>query len=254
MSVRLRSIENIIKARYSLHDCGGRRGPQLIPQHTLSCNAFKLATAGLSRVATRFVSKAAVNCQTIWRTGFVSPQRQRWEQFQHKQIKVMVRRRKRKDTSPDAAAEDKDKKAQKTSSDTSSEEEAGPSPDQADKGLRVNPKRYRELKGGEIKKGPVIYWWVKAFIFCTDMISVYQGMCTLCHCKKCLCRMSRDQRIKDNWALLYACEVAQRSDSNVVLVFNLVCFVPSCTVVSMQNILLWQTNEMRSPCYLKDAA
>ncbi len=38
----------------------------------------------------------------------------------------------------------------------------------------------------------------------------------------CFCRMSRDQRSKDNWALLYACEVAQRSGSNVVVAFNLV--------------------------------
>ena len=34
--------------------------------------------------------------------------------------------------------------------------------------------------------------------------------------------MSRDQRSKDNWALLYACEVAQRSGSGVVVAFNLV--------------------------------
>ena len=35
--------------------------------------------------------------------------------------------------------------------------------------------------------------------------------------------MSRDQRMKDNWGLLYACEVAERSGSSVVVVFNLVC-------------------------------
>lgn len=35
-------------------------------------------------------------------------------------------------------------------------------------------------------------------------------------------RMSRDQRVKDNWALLYACEVAARSGSPVAVAFNLV--------------------------------
>lgn len=37
-------------------------------------------------------------------------------------------------------------------------------------------------------------------------------------------RMSREQRSKDNWALLYACEMAQKTDSNVVVCFNLVSF------------------------------
>jgi len=45
------------------------------------------------------------------------------------------------------------------------------------------------------------------------------------------CRMSRDQRSKDNWALLYACEVAQRSGANVVVAFNLVN--PADTVASL---------------------
>ena len=55
--------------------------------------------------------------------------------------------------------------------------------------------------------------------------------------------MSRDQRHRDNWALLYACEVAARSDSGVVVVFNLVgmpvvssmlaCTTDQCSV-SMQ--------------------
>ena len=34
--------------------------------------------------------------------------------------------------------------------------EAGPS---SEASLHVNPTRYRELKAGEIKKGPVIYWY-----------------------------------------------------------------------------------------------
>lgn len=35
-------------------------------------------------------------------------------------------------------------------------------------------------------------------------------------------RMSRDQRMNDNWALLYAVEQARRTGSPVVVVFNLV--------------------------------
>jgi deoxyribodipyrimidine photo-lyase len=59
--------------------------------------------------------------------------------------------------------------------------------------LAVNPKRVRELKGGAISgKGPVIYW------------------------------MSRDQRVRDNWALLYACQQASKSGVPVAVVFNLV--------------------------------
>ena len=34
--------------------------------------------------------------------------------------------------------------------------------------------------------------------------------------------MSRDQRVKDNWALLHACEVAADSGAPVAICFNLV--------------------------------
>lgn len=44
--------------------------------------------------------------------------------------------------------------------------------------------------------------------------------------------MSRDQRVKDNWALLYACEVAERSGSHVVVAFNLVRNSKISSVVS----------------------
>ncbi|KAK9820163.1 hypothetical protein WJX72_006950 [[Myrmecia] bisecta] len=56
----------------------------------------------------------------------------------------------------------------------------------------VNPKRVRELKPGPVKPGPVVYW------------------------------MSRDQRVRDNWALLHACEVAAKSGAPVAIAFNLV--------------------------------
>ncbi len=49
------------------------------------------------------------------------------------------------------------------------------------------------------------------------------------------CRMSRDQRSKDNWALLYACEVAQRSGANVVVAFNLVN--PAELILASQTLI-----------------
>ncbi|DBA93622.1 hypothetical protein WJX82_009822 [Trebouxia sp. C0006] len=100
--------------------------------------------------------------------------------------------RKRKEKDMVENSDSKKAKAEEAQASSSSEEEAGLSSAASEGGIHVRPERIRELKGGEIKKGPVIYW------------------------------MSRDQRSKDNWALLYACEVAQRSGSNVVVAFNLV--------------------------------
>lgn len=66
--------------------------------------------------------------------------------------------RKRKAVEPKAPQED-EAKADEMRPGFSQDEEAGPSTlDQADIPLHVNPKRYRELRAGEIKKGPVIYW------------------------------------------------------------------------------------------------
>ncbi len=36
------------------------------------------------------------------------------------------------------------------------------------------------------------------------------------------CRMSRDQRVQDNWAFLHAAEVASKTGSPVAVAFNLV--------------------------------
>ena len=59
--------------------------------------------------------------------------------------------------------------------------------------MPVNPQRVRALTKESQKKGPVIYW------------------------------MSRDQRVNDNWALLYAKELAQKQDSYLAVAF---CLVP----------------------------
>jgi len=57
----------------------------------------------------------------------------------------------------------------------------------------VHPKRVRILKEGKISSGPIVYW------------------------------MSRDQRVRDNWALLFAQELALKHKSPLVVVF---CLVP----------------------------
>lgn len=59
-------------------------------------------------------------------------------------------------------------------------------------GELVNPKRVRMLKKAAPGRGSVVYW------------------------------MSRDQRLSDNWALLYAVQEAQKSNSPVFVAFNLV--------------------------------
>jgi len=59
------------------------------------------------------------------------------------------------------------------------------------KGAKVNPGRINALKEGEIKKAPVLYW------------------------------MQRDQRVNDNWALLYAQECALKNNAPLIVLFSL---------------------------------
>ena len=59
--------------------------------------------------------------------------------------------------------------------------------------MPVNPLRIRTLANFPLKKGPVIYW------------------------------MSRDQRVHDNWALLYAQELALLNQQPLAVAF---CLVP----------------------------
>ncbi|KAI3433882.1 hypothetical protein D9Q98_003684 [Chlorella vulgaris] len=71
--------------------------------------------------------------------------------------------------------------------------EAGPSKKAATKLLAVNPRRMHELRKGAVEgEGPVIYW------------------------------MSRDQRVRDNWALLHAAAEASKRGVPVAVAFNLV--------------------------------
>ena len=56
----------------------------------------------------------------------------------------------------------------------------------------MNEKRIKILQKGEAGKGPIVYW------------------------------MQRDQRINDNWALVYAYQNAVENNRNLIVVFNLV--------------------------------
>ena len=57
--------------------------------------------------------------------------------------------------------------------------------------MPVNSKRIKTLVKAQEKKGPTIYW------------------------------MCRDQRVNDNWALLFAQELAQKQGSPIAIVFCL---------------------------------
>lgn len=59
--------------------------------------------------------------------------------------------------------------------------------------MPVNPKRVRTFSEGRVLTGPVVYW------------------------------MSRDQRARDNWALIYARELAQERDTILAVAF---CLAP----------------------------
>jgi deoxyribodipyrimidine photo-lyase len=56
----------------------------------------------------------------------------------------------------------------------------------------LNTNRTKILKDGELKKGPIVYW------------------------------MQRDQRVEDNWALIYAYTTAVDEGRELIVVFNLV--------------------------------
>ena len=64
----------------------------------------------------------------------------------------------------------------------------------ADNSVMVDPRRVRVLQQGSVGRGPVVYW------------------------------MSRDQRVKDNWALLFAQELALERKVSLAVVF---CLAPS---------------------------
>jgi deoxyribodipyrimidine photo-lyase len=71
----------------------------------------------------------------------------------------------------------------------------------------VQSERVRLLKKGNAKPGPIIYW------------------------------MSRDQRLNDNWALLYAMELAKQKNTFVIIVFCLVENFLNATEIQYQFML-----------------
>ncbi len=66
----------------------------------------------------------------------------------------------------------------------------------------MNHKRVRILRKGEDKKGPVVYW------------------------------MSRDQRMNDNWALIFAQELAIENKEPLIVIF---CLVPEFSDATMRQ-------------------
>ncbi len=64
----------------------------------------------------------------------------------------------------------------------------------------VNKRRIRQLNGKKVNRGPVIYW------------------------------MSRDQRVNDNWALLYSIELARELETSVVVAFALTDSFPGANL------------------------
>jgi deoxyribodipyrimidine photo-lyase len=70
----------------------------------------------------------------------------------------------------------------------------------------VNPKRAKKLAQAEEQKGPVIYW------------------------------MSRDQRVYDNWALLFAIELAQTNNSPMAVAF---CLSPQFLGATSRQYPIW---------------
>lgn len=85
--------------------------------------------------------------------------------------------------------------------------------------IRVLPQRVRALKAGAVGAGPVIYWYDMPYKHpSTTALTLRHGH-TLLHNTN---RMSRDQRVQDNWALLHAVELASKTGSPVAVAFNLV--------------------------------
>lgn len=90
----------------------------------------------------------------------------------------------------------------------------------------VNEKRVRLLQKGEMVKGTVFYW------------------------------MSRDQRVYDNWALLFAQQMAKERNENFAVVFNLVPNFLEATIRQFDFVLkgLKETEEklllLNIPFYL----
>lgn len=65
---------------------------------------------------------------------------------------------------------------------------------------KIDPNRVRVLKNNSFGSGPVIYW------------------------------MSRDQRVEDNWALIYAAEQANWLGTELIVVFTLTNHYPSANI------------------------
>jgi len=122
----------------------------------VSVGTGRLAVASLKRVLPAGLGKPFATPQTAWRAGETSATR--LEGFCLRQTGAMAGGHKRKEKDMIESSDSKKPKPEQAEASSSSEEEAGPSSAASEGGIHVHPKRIRELKGGEIKKGPVIYW------------------------------------------------------------------------------------------------
>ena len=122
----------------------------------VSVGTARLAVASLKRVLPAGLGKPFVTPHTAWHAGGTSATR--LEGFCLRQTRAMAGGRKRKEEDMAEKSDSKKAKAEEARASSSSEKEAGPSSAASEGGIHVHPKRIRELRGGEIKKGPVIYW------------------------------------------------------------------------------------------------
>lgn len=99
-----------------------------------------------------------------------------------------------------------------------------------DKPLSVNAKRVRQLRRGAAQgDGPVIYWCAADGVLPCFRCSSLHRLQPIPHVRRqhtqvvfFCCRMSRDQRVRDNWALLHAAAEASKRGVPVAVAFNLV--------------------------------
>ncbi len=87
--------------------------------------------------------------------------------------------------------------------------------------MEVNNNRIQTLISGKEKDGPIIYW------------------------------MSRDQRTKDNWALLYAAQLAQQKDEALIVVFVCVSHFLEATI-RQYNFMLQGLREVETNLHQKN--
>lgn len=98
-------------------------------------------------------------------------------------------------------------------------------------GELVNPARWQALNDAPVGAGPVIYWCARRRAALRAAPPRVRHHAFRCRRRRATSspprlphppRMSRDQRMRDNWALLHALEVARANGAPAAVAFNLV--------------------------------